>query len=83
MSTQMRNDQATMQADPWTEQGYSEWQSNATAVRRCWMKMMGLDDDEIDEACAPGQPLDFDEELKEYNAMMDLEDIMRRCDERE
>jgi len=59
----------TSVSDPWSP--YSDWQS-ALRVRHEWMRMMGLDDDEIAEKCAESPPTDFDEELAHYNAMFDI-----------
>jgi len=60
-------------ADPWSEHGYSNWQDSALNVRRGWMEMMGLSEDEIESACQPGTHADFDEELAEYNAMFRIQ----------
>lgn len=61
----------TSSADPWSQ--YSEWKVNALEVRRQWMEMMGLSDEEIEEYCAPGQFADLDEELEQYNAMVRIQ----------
>lgn len=46
--------------------------SEAINVRRTWMEMMGLDDDEIELECGPGNVADLDEELSQYNAMVEI-----------
>ena len=63
--------------DPWSESGYSNWY-NALEVRKAWMRMMGLDDDEIAEQCEHSPPSDLDEELSDYNAMFDIQEINKR-----
>lgn len=61
----------TSQADPWTQHGYSKW--NAMDVRREWMRMMGMSEEDIAEVCIVDPPTDFDEELSQYNAMFQIE----------
>lgn len=71
----MTLDQATLStsvADPWSD--YSDWQTTgALRVRHEWMRMMGLDEEEIAEKCADDPPTSFDEELANYNAMFDIQ----------
>lgn len=81
MSTRMQNDHSTRQADPWTDEGYSEWQPQAFAIRREWMSRMGLGADEINQHCVEGTPIGFNEEMANYTAMQELEEIMQRIDE--
>jgi hypothetical protein len=60
---------------------YSDWRdAGALAVRRQWMLLMGFEEEEINEHCSPATPVNFDEELHNYNAMMELEEIMRKLD---
>ncbi len=68
----------TRSPDPWTEDGYADWQLDPFAIRRQWMEMMGLSQDEIDENCELDPPTDIDEELSQYNAMFVIQDINAR-----
>ena len=72
--------ESTQSVDPWTDNGYSDWRDNALEVRRAWMTMMGLSNDEIEKECRPGNKADFDEELGQYNAMVDIDAINDRSD---
>lgn len=82
MTTSTQNERlTTYKADPWTQDGYSNWKPSREAalnVRRQWMQMMGVPQDEIDEYCAEDQPADFDEEMAEYNSMVRVEEVNRR-----
>ena len=42
------------------------------------MRMMGLDDDEIAEQCEHSPPTDLDDELSNYNAMFEIQEINKR-----
>lgn len=75
MSSATLGEWTTDVADPWTVYGYSDWRKNALAVRRQWMTMMGLDPEEVEEACKPGTSADLDEELANYQAMRTIKDI--------
>lgn len=66
---------STRNCDPWSR--YSNWQT-ARSVREAWMRMMGLSDEEIAEHCVDCPPLDLDEELAQYNAMFDVQELNRR-----
>jgi hypothetical protein len=78
MDTRIQSEQSTAASDQWM---YADWQPvDAQSVRRRWMEMMGLDADEINEYCTDGAEADFDEELKQYNAMMAIEDLAKRID---
>ena len=44
-------------------------------IRREWMAMAGLTVEEIDEECELDPPGNLDEELAEYNAMLEIERI--------
>lgn len=66
--------------DPWSE--YANWVSAAAEVRREWMRMMGLDEHEIEEQCAHDPPTNFDEELSEYNAMFSIREMNERLKQR-
>ena len=68
------SDQSTSASDPWSQHGYSDWVTNATAVRRKWLGMMGLAESEIDEKCEHSPPTSLDEELAHYNAMYAIQD---------
>ena len=70
----------TQSADPWTDNGYSDWRDNAIQVRRAWMTMMGLSQEEIERECGLGNVADFDEEIGQYNAMVDIERMNDRSD---
>ena len=70
-STTLGN-QLTNVADPWTAHGYSQWH-NAENVRREWMRMMGLSEDEITESINDDPPIDLDDEIAEYNAMFRIQ----------
>lgn len=70
--------QTTSSPDPWTESGYSEWKQYARSVRRAWMEMMGLSDEEIEEQCVIEPPTDLDEELTQYNAMFEVQAINKQ-----
>ena len=64
----------TRQPDPWSDSGYAQWQG-AADIRKAWMKMMGMDDQEIDEHCKKSPPTNIDDELAEYNAMFAIQEI--------
>lgn len=64
---------ATLTPDPW--QDYANWQDSALDKRREWMQLMGCDDAEIEEHCAPGQVADLDEEIANYNAAVRLQQL--------
>lgn len=70
--------QTTSSPDPWTECGYSEWKQDVGSVRRAWMEMMGLSDEEIAEQCTIEPPSNLDEELAQYNAMFDIQAINKQ-----
>ena len=69
--------ESTRLPDPWSESGYADWY-NALDVRKAWMRMMGLDDDEIAEQCEHSPPTDLDDELSNYNAMFEIQEINKR-----
>ena len=76
MNLPTQNDMATTGvADPWTTFGYSEWQEDALSVRRRWMEMMRLPQEEIEEHCRTGTYADLDEELEEYNAIFRVQEM--------
>lgn len=60
-------DQDTSCADPWTQNGYSTWQT-AGQIRRQWMQIMGFTEEEILEAIEHSPPIDIDEEIAQFNA---------------
>lgn len=64
----------TTMADPCTDFGYADWQQSALEVRRQWMRLMGLDGQEIEEHCANGKPTTLDEELSQLNAVESMKD---------
>jgi len=64
---------ATQSPDP--QDVYSDWRENALDKRREWMEIMGCDDAEIEEYCAPGQVADLDEEIGNYNAAIRLQQV--------
>ena len=57
--------------------GYSDW-TDAMEIRRTWMRMMGMDDDEIEGHCQECPAVDLDEEIAQYNAMFEVERINGR-----
>ena len=59
-------------SDPWSE--FADWH-DALEVRKEWMRMMGLDENEIAEQCEHSPPTDMDEELSQYNAMFAIQEI--------
>ena len=69
---------STKSADPWTDAGYSQWLDQALTLRRQWMGMMGLGDEEINLACQPGSHADLEEELAQYNAMLQIQQINQK-----
>ena len=64
---------ATHSPDP--QDVYSDWRENALDKRREWMEIMGCDDAEIEEHCAPGQVADLDEEIANCNAAIRLQQL--------
>ncbi len=66
---------STQICDPWSQ--YSNWQSVRT-VREEWMRMMGLSEEEIAEHCVACPPTDLDEEIAQYNAMFDIQEMNQR-----
>jgi hypothetical protein len=48
--------------------------SAALNVRRLWMELMGLSEEEIDVECKPGTPADLDEELAELQSICRIKD---------
>jgi hypothetical protein len=48
---------------------------SARSVREAWMRMMGLSEQEIAEHCIGCPPVDLDEELDQYNAMLDIKEL--------
>jgi len=48
--------------------------SAALNVRRKWMELMGLSEEEIDVECRPGTPADLDEELAELQSICRIKD---------
>ena len=67
--------QSTSSPDPWTASGYSEWRQDAWNVRRAWMKMMGMSEEEIEEQCKHCPPTNLDEEIEQYNAMFAIQNM--------
>ncbi len=47
----------------------AKWINNAEQVRRAWMEMMGMSDEDIEYHLVNDPPTDLDEELTQYNAM--------------
>ena len=66
------SDKTTSAADPWSQ--HSDWVTNAIAVRRELLSMMGLPESEIDEMCEHSPPTNLDEEFAHYNAMFAVQD---------
>ncbi|NND99134.1 MAG: hypothetical protein HKN47_17595 [Pirellulaceae bacterium] len=68
-----------MTRDPWT---IGTVVCGASDVRRNWLRMMGLSDEEIEKHCSLVPPTDIDEEVAEYNAMCDIQQLNAKyhCD---
>ena len=58
--------------------GDSDWIANSAKVRKAWLGMMGLDEQEIAENCEHCPPTDLDEELRQYNAMLEIQKLNRQ-----
>lgn len=54
----------------------------AINLRRKWMKMMGMTQGEIDRHCGPETDADYAEELENYLAMIDIQEMNKRSDAR-
>jgi hypothetical protein len=50
------------------------WMPRPCDVRRQWMRMMGLDEDEINQHCADDSG-DLEDELRQLEAMIDVQGI--------
>jgi len=48
---------------------------SAMEVRKLWLRMMGLDKAEIDEQCRYLPPTNLADELADYNAMCDIQEM--------
>jgi hypothetical protein len=78
MTTGQQIVSSTITPDPWTECGYADWKDRALEIRREWMRMMGMDDAEIDLHCTQQPPTDLDEELAHYNTMFSINKLNER-----
>lgn len=45
---------------------------NILDIRKQWMRMMGLDDDEIERNCIENPPVDIDEEVAQLSAAFNI-----------
>lgn len=52
--------------------------ADSVATRKAWLAMMGLDEQEIAENCEHCPPTDLDEELRQYNAMLEIQQLNRQ-----
>jgi hypothetical protein len=46
---------------------------NALDIRKQWLKLYGLDEDEITQNCKKFPPTDFEEEVKQLTAMFAIQ----------
>ena len=52
-----------------------DWIANSVATRKAWLGMMGLGEQEIAENCEHCLPTYLDKELRQYNAMLEIQEL--------